>query len=92
MTSVSASHIILAPTQPVGSGETMTSVSAGHIILTPTQPVGSGAATAGIEPGTEIGRENVKKKGAEERSSKAFISHTSISFAILEQATPSIIT
>ena len=42
MTSVSAGHIILTPTQPVGSGESMTSVSAGHIIQTPTQPVGSG--------------------------------------------------
>ena len=67
MTSVSAGYIIHTPTQPLGSGETMTSVSAGHIILTPTQPVGSGAATAGIELGIEIGRENVKKKGTEER-------------------------
>ena len=51
MTSVSVGHIILTPTQPVGSGETMTSVSVGHIILTLTQPVGSGETMTSVSVG-----------------------------------------
>ena len=51
MTSASAGHVILTPTQPVGSGETMTSASAGHVILTPTQPVGSGETMTSASAG-----------------------------------------
>ena len=51
MTFVSTCHILLTPTQPVGTGETMTSVSVGHILLTPTQPVGSGETMTSVSAG-----------------------------------------